>query len=141
MDHKLVKTNYSVSIDVTISRDQVFSHLIHDIPKFWPEDFKGESSKLNDEFIFTSEGGHYSKNKIAELVPNEKVVWLVTESIRPTDNFDWTGTKMIFELSPLDNGTQIEFTYDGFIFDHEYDRLVQICDIVIKDMLYNFLTH
>ena len=42
---------------------------------------------------------------------------------------------------PQVDGTQLRFTYDGFILDNEYDRLVQICDIVIKDMLYNFLTN
>lgn len=138
-DHAIIKTNYTVSIEVVKSPAEVFNHILNDIPKFWPEDFEGESNKLNDEFVFRSDGGHYSKNKVVEFVLGKKVVWLVTESIRPTDNFDWTGTKMIFELTPREDNTLLEFTYDGFILDNEYDRLVQICDMVIKDMLYNFL--
>ncbi len=137
----IIKTNYAVAIEVAKSPEDVFNHIINNVSKFWPEDFEGESSKLNDEFVFTSEGGHYSKNKVIELVPDKRVVWLVTESIRPADNFDWSGTKMIFDLMPQVDGTQLRFTYDGFILDNEYDRLVQICDIVIKDMLYNFLTN
>jgi hypothetical protein len=138
-DHATIKTNYIVSIDVAKSPAVVFNHILNDVPKFWPEDFEGESNKLNDEFIFRSEGGHYSKNKVIELEQDKKVTWLVTESIRPADSFDWSGTKMIFELRPKGDSTLIEFTYDGFILDNEYDRLVQICDFVVKQSLYNFL--
>jgi hypothetical protein len=136
----VIKTNYTVAIEVAKSPGDVFNHIINDVSKFWPEDFEGRSSNLNDEFVLTSAGGHYSKNKVVELVPNKKVVWRVTESIRPTDNFDWSGTKMIFDLIPQGDMTEVSFTYDGFILDNEYDRLVQICDIVIKEMLYNFIT-
>ena len=82
---------------------------------------------------------HYSKNKVVEFVPNKKVVWLTTESIRRTDNFDWTGTKMIIELTPKGNNTLIEYIYDGVVLENEIDRLKQICDMVIKESLYNFL--
>jgi len=136
------EAKYTTSIEVAKSPDVVFNHILHDVAKFWPEDFEGESSKLNHEFIFRSgEGSHYSKNKIIELVPNKKMTWLVTESIRKTDNFDWTGTKMIFELTPKGEHTLIEFTYDGIILEGEYDRLVQICDLVIKEMLHKFINN
>jgi hypothetical protein len=74
-------------------------------------------------------------------VPDKKLVWLVTDSIRKTDNFDWTGSKMIFEITPKGDHTLLEFTYDGVIFENEYDRLVQVCDMVIKVNLYNLLTN
>ncbi|HEY8999963.1 MAG TPA: SRPBCC domain-containing protein [Mucilaginibacter sp.] len=135
-----IAARYTTSVELAKSPEVVFNHLLHDVAKFWPEDFEGESSKLNDEFILTTDGdSHYSKNKVIELVPNKKVVWLVTESIRKTDNFDWTGTKMIFELTSKGKHTQLEFTYDGIILEGEYDRLVQICDVVIKEMLYKFI--
>ena len=131
---------YTVAIEVARSPHDVFNHIINDVSKFWPEEFEGASTKLNDEFVFTSGASHYSKNKVVELVPDKKVVWLVTESIRKTDNFDWTGTKMIFELTPKGNHTLLQFIYDGFILENEYDRLVWVCDMVIKEKLYNFLT-
>ncbi|HTJ48392.1 MAG TPA: SRPBCC domain-containing protein [Cyclobacteriaceae bacterium] len=133
--------NYTVAIEVSKSPNVVFNHVINDVSKFWPEDFEGESAKLNDEFVFRSGDSHYSKNKVIELVPNKKVVWLVTESIRKTDNFDWTGTKMIFELTPKGDNTLLKFIYDGVVLENEYDRLVQVCDMVIKEMLYNFITN
>jgi len=132
--------NCSVAIEVARSPNEVFNHITKGVSEFWPEEFTGESTKLGDEFVFSTGNSHYSKNKVVELIPNKKVVWLVTESIRKTDNFDWTGTKMIFELTPKGDDTLVQFTYDGVVLENEYDRLVQICDLVIKEKLYNFLT-
>ena len=132
---------YTVAIEVAKSQNDVFSDLINNVLKFWPEEFEGKSTQLNDEFVFRSGDSHYSKNKVVELVPNKKVVWLVTESIRRTDNFDWTGTKMIFELSSKGDNTLLEFTYDGVVLENEYERLVQVCDMVIKGRLYSLLTN
>jgi hypothetical protein len=132
---------YTVAIEVAKPPNDVFNHLINNVSKFWSEEFEGESSKLNDEFVFKSGDEHYSKNKVVEFVPNKKLVWLVTESIRKTDNFEWTGTKMIFELTTKGDGTLLKFTYDGVTLENEYDRLVQICEVVIKERLYSFLTN
>ncbi|HWB25141.1 MAG TPA: SRPBCC domain-containing protein [Chitinophagaceae bacterium] len=132
--------NYTVAIEVAKPPAIVFNHIINDVSKYWPEEFEGESARLNDEFIFSSGDSHYSKNKVIELEPNKKVVWLVTDSIRKPDGFKWTGTRMIFTLTPKDGGTLLEFTYDGPVLEDEYDRLIQVCDMVIKERLYNFIT-
>ncbi|HVD97724.1 MAG TPA: SRPBCC family protein [Cytophagaceae bacterium] len=133
------KANYSVAINVAKSAQDVFSHLLKDVPKFWPEEMEGECSRLNDEFVFKTGDSHYSKNKIAELVPDKKLVWLVTDSLRKTDGFEWTGTKMIFELMPKGNHTVLKFTYDGVIVENEYERLGKICDFVVKENLYKLI--
>jgi len=130
--------NYSVALELAKSQAEVFDHVI-DLSKWWPEDFEGDNIRLNSEFIFKTGDSHYSKNKVVEFVPTHKIVWLTTESIRKTDNFDWTGTKMIFELTPKGGRTQLKFTYDGVVPGNEYDRLVEICDFVIKEKLYNLI--
>ena len=130
--------NYAVEIEVAESPNDVFNDLIN-LKKWWPEDFAGEDIKLNGEFVFTVGDSHYSKNKVIEFVPDKKLVWLATESLRKTDNFDWTGTKMIFELTPKGNNTILKFTYDGVVLENESERLVQICDMTIKEFFYNFI--
>ncbi len=132
--------NYTVTIELTKSPNDVFNHLAN-LKKWWPEDFEGEDIKLDSEFVFTTGDSHYSKNKVTEFVPDKKLVWLATVGIRKTDDFEWTGTKMIFELTPKGDNTLLKFTYDGFILENEYNRLVQICDMVIKEMLYNLITN
>jgi len=134
----VINKKYTVAIDFSKSQDDVFNHLL-ELSKWWPEEFLGDQINLNKEFVFRTGDGHYSKNKVIEFVPNKKVVWLVTESIRTADNFDWSGTKMMFELAPKTDGTSLTFSYDGPVLEAEQDRLAQICDFCIKDKLYNFI--
>src|SRR5579859_854988 len=100
--------NYTVSIEIAKSPHDVFNHVI-DLSKWWPEAFEGESIKLNAEFILSTGDTHYSRNKVIEFVPDKKVVWITTGSIRKTDNYDWTGTKFIFELTPQGDNTLLKF--------------------------------
>jgi hypothetical protein len=138
-DAVVTRKSYTVSVEVARSPVEVFDHIINDIPKYWPEEFDGACAKLGDEFVFRSGDMHYSKNEVIEFVAGKKVVWLVTDSIRKTDNFKWTGTKMIFELTTKGGDTLVKFTYDGFIPANEYDRLVGLCDMIIKEKLYNII--
>ena len=135
---KYKAANYKVDIQVAKPVNNVFNHVIN-LSKWWPEEFEGSCDKLNDEFVFRTGDGHYSKNKVIEFAPNKRIVWLTTESRRKADNFDWTGTKMIVELIPEGAGTLVKFTYDGVILENEADRLAQICDFVIKEKLYSFI--
>ncbi|HTQ29437.1 MAG TPA: hypothetical protein VMI35_14975, partial [Puia sp.] len=62
---------YSVTIQVAQSPKEVFYHIVNDVSKFWPEEFEGQCSNLNDEFVFSTGDSHYSKNKVVELVPEK----------------------------------------------------------------------
>ncbi len=137
-DIRYTSTIYSVALEVAKSPNEVFNNLV-DLTKWWPEEFIGETIGLNSEFVLKTGVGHYSKNKVIEFVQDEKVVWQVSESRRKEDNFDWTGTKMIFELEPKGGRTEIKFTYDGVVPENEIKRLTQICDFVIKEKLYSLI--
>jgi hypothetical protein len=133
------KVIYSTSVEVPFPPAVAFAN-INKVAKWWPEDFDGESAKLNDEFVLSTGNVHISKQKVIEFVADKKVVWLTTESIRKTDNYQWTGTKFIFALSSSGNTTTVTMTYDGAVFENEYDRLVQVCDKVLKEDFYNYIT-
>jgi uncharacterized protein YndB with AHSA1/START domain len=140
LDNNFITTKYTTETEIEKSRNDVFNHLIN-LSKWWPEEFVGENIKLNSEFVFRTGEGHYSKNRVIEFVPNKKLVWLTTGSKRASDNFDWTGTKMIFELTPKGGNTLLKFTYDGVVLENESGRLIQICDMTIKDLFYNSIIH
>jgi hypothetical protein len=136
--YKLAK--HSVEIDLPKSPAEVFDHLTQ-LSEWWPEDFVGGPIHPNAEFVFQTGEGHHSRNKVIDFVPGHKLSWVTTESLRKADNFDWTGTKMIFELVPKGNATLLRFTYDGVVLDNESDRLVHICDMTVNNFFYNFLIH
>lgn len=133
-----INTSYSTSIELPRSATDVFNHLI-ELSKWWPEDYEGEPVELNTEFVFKTGEEHYSKNRITELELDKKLTWVTLESIRRSDGYDWTGTKMIFELTPVGDNTNIKFTYDGVVPEQEAERLMAICDMTLKDLFYNFI--
>src|SRR6187401_233115 len=98
-DKKMKTQDYQISITVDTTPQEVFKN-INDVPKWWTDDFKGSSHKLHDEFSVHFEGFHDSTQRLVEVVPNKKVVWLVTDSALTfiKDQQEWTNTKISFEL-------------------------------------------
>ena len=82
---------------------------------------------------------------MVEVVPNKKIVWFVIESDLhwlKKDPKEWTGTKMIFEITSKTGISALHFTHEGLIPEKEsYGRCSQGWDMVIKDWLFNFIVH
>jgi hypothetical protein len=106
--------DYNVSILVDATPEEAFD-CINNVTEWWTENLEGGSKKLNDEFTVRFGDVHYSRQKLIELVPGKKVVWLVTDSILNflKDRNEWTGTKISFEISSQDEKTKIHFTHIG----------------------------
>jgi hypothetical protein len=135
--------SFTATIEVSKSPQDVFS-CIKEVSKWWSTDFEGNSAELNNEFVICHPGAHYSKQKLLEVVPDKKVVWLVTESELDwleKNKAEWTNTKMIFDITVKENKTLIHFTHEGLVPEKEcYDRCQQGWNMVIKERLFNFIT-
>lgn len=135
--------NYTATIEVAKSPQEVFNH-INDVSKWWTKDIKGNSTQLNDEFFISPECGHYSKQKLMEVIPGKKVVWLVTDSKLDwveKDKHEWNNTKIIFEIIPKGDKTVLHFTHEGLTPEKEcYAECEKGWNMIIKDSLFHFIT-
>ena len=108
--------DYTTTISVDATPREAFKS-INSVSKWWNKNIKGSSQKLNDEFTVQFGDVHISTQKLVEVVPDKKVVWLVTDSkLNFVDNKqEWTDSKISFEIFEKENKTQVRFTHLGLI--------------------------
>src|SRR5258708_20807987 len=103
------KQDYNVRITVNATAQEAFNS-INSVTRWWTEHLEGSSQRLNDEFTVRFGDVHVSTQKLVEVIPDKKVVWLVTESkLNFVENkHEWTNTEIIFEISNQGNKTKID---------------------------------
>ena len=109
-----LKRDYTVSITVKKSQAEVYK-AINDVAAWWVGEIEGQSQKAGDVFIYRYKEFHESKQRVAELVPNKKVVWHVDDATLSfaKDKKEWKGTDIIFEIIPDGDKSIIKFTHVG----------------------------
>ena len=134
--------DFTTSIVVDKTPQEAFD-AINNVRAWWPGEIEGNTKKLNDEFTYRYKKLHYSKQKLVEVIPEKKVVWLVTDSsLNFVENkTEWTGTKIIFEISERDNKTQVRFTHQGLVPQCEcFDACSNAWTDIIRDGLRGLIT-
>jgi hypothetical protein len=106
----------TIAISVNATASEAFNR-INSVTKWWTENLEGSSEKPGDEFTVRFGDVHVSTQKLVDVIPGKKVVWLVTDRKL---NFikgkqEWTGTKISFEILEKDNKTSIHFTHHGLV--------------------------
>ena len=108
--------DYHTSIMVHATAQEAFD-AINNVRGWWTENLEGHSEKLNDEFTVRFGDVHVSTQKLVEVIPGKKIVWLVTDSrlnfIQKKD--EWTNTSIVFDITEKDGRTQVSFTHIGLV--------------------------
>ena len=138
----MTTTDFTTTILVDQSPKEVFN-AINNVRGWWQGEINGSTDKLNDEFTYRMNDLHISKQKLVEVTPNKKIVWLVTESqlnfIEEKD--EWTNTKIIFEISEINNKTQLRFTHVGLFPEIEcYGACSNAWGDLIQKSLFSLIT-
>ncbi|MGZ3878949.1 MAG: SRPBCC family protein [Mucilaginibacter sp.] len=134
--------DFSTTIVVDETPEQVFD-AINRPQDWWTGDVTGSASKLNDEFVYVYKELHVTRQKVDEMIPNRKVVWLVTEShLNYTqDKQEWAGTKIVFDIAAKEGKTQVRFTHVGLDPEVEcFDSCSNAWTQLIREGLYSLIT-
>jgi hypothetical protein len=116
---------------------------VNNVRGWWSEDIEGRTDKLGSVWTYRYKDVHYSKQKITELVPGKKVVWLVQDGYLDfvKDKQEWKGTKIIFEISRKQGKTQVRFTHKGLLPRIEcYDQCRDAWGFYIRSSLRDLIT-
>lgn len=107
---------FTTTLLVDQSPDDVFN-TINKVGRWWTENKEGNSQKVDDEFTVHFPGIHVSTQKVVELIPAQKISWLVTDSNLTSfdDPQEWTGTTIHFDINAIGDKTQILFTHVGLV--------------------------
>lgn len=118
--------DYTATIVVDQKAEVVFK-AIQNFRGWWSEEIEGKTYQLNETFFYHYKDVHLCKVKLIEVVPNEKLVYQVTDNAFSfvKDKTEWIGTKLIFEISTEDGKTRMKFTHQGLVPAYE---CYQVCE-------------
>jgi hypothetical protein len=134
--------DYTASFSVDLTPKEVFD-AINNVRGWWEGGIEGSTNKVGGVFTYRYGDFHRSKQKISELIPGKKVVWLVVEG-GPNfvkDRSEWKGTKVIFEISKKSNKTEVRFTHQGLVPRLEcYNSCTDAWGPIIRNNLRSLIT-
>ena len=108
--------NYTTAFTVDRNPEEVFA-AIGNVRAWWSGEIDGETDRLGGEFRYRYRDFHDSTQKITEWVPGSRIVWHVTDAhLSFVDNTgEWKGTDIVFDLTGVDDGTEVRFTHIGLV--------------------------
>ena len=134
--------NFSTSFPVSQSPEVVFD-AINNVRGWWSEAIEGSTDNLGAVFNYHYQDIHRCTFEITEFSPGTKIVWHCVDNYFNfiKDKNEWTGTKIIFEISEKDNKTQLRFTHVGLVNGIEcYDACSNAWSQLIQESLFSLIT-
>jgi len=136
------RANFSTTLKVEQGSEEVYA-AINNVRGWWSENVEGRTDEAGGEFEYWYKDIHWCKIKVTELVPGERVVWLITDNYFnfTNDKREWKGTKLVFEIMRKGEETEMVFTHEGLVSDYEcYEVCSEAWFNFIQGSLYGLIT-
>jgi hypothetical protein len=133
----LIVSDFSISTVIAGSSAEVFAAVL-DAKGWWNEAIDGPTARVGDEFGFEVEGLHRTRIRVTDVSPDRRIEWLVVDNHFGfvTDQSEWVGDRMVFDLVPVDDGTEVTFTQFGLVPELEcYDVCSNAWSFFVRDSL------
>ena len=112
--------SFTTTFTVDQTPEEVFA-AFNNVRAWWTGNIEGSTDQLGAEFTYRYQDIHYSKQKITEFVPGQKVVWHVVDAQLNfvDDKTEWKGTNITFDIAQKGDQTEVTFTHRGLVPDFE----------------------
>ena len=109
-------SSYSTAFTVAQSPAEVFAAVL-DVAAWWTGKIDGRAAEVGDEFTYRHPPQHYSRQRVVQLEPDRRITWRVTDSELAfvSEPAEWTGSEIVFEITPAGSGTELRFTHVGLV--------------------------
>jgi hypothetical protein len=134
--------NFTSTFSVDQTPDEVFA-AVTNVRGWWSSEIEGRTDKLGQEFTYRYEDVHYSKQRITELVPGEKVVWHVLDAYLSfvEDKTEWNDTTITFDIAKKGDKTELRFAHMGLVPEFEcFDNCSSAWGFYINNSLKSLIT-
>lgn len=110
---------FTASFNVPQPADAVFA-AINDVRGWWSR-VEGETRRVGGRFVHQVQDLHRCEIEVDALEPGARVEWRVIANrfSFTRDHSEWTGTRIVFRIVPLADGTRVEFTHVGLVPSYE----------------------
>lgn len=105
---------------------------------WWGKSIEGITDCLGEKWTYRYKDMHFSTHRTSEFMPGKRVVWDVLDSELTflKDRSEWKGTKLIFDIAPKGDRTEVRFTHAGLVPRVEcYDMCADAWTGLIHDSL------
>jgi uncharacterized protein YndB with AHSA1/START domain len=112
--------HFAITYIIDATPQAVFDAII-DARGWWNASMEGSTANVGDRFSYDVPGIHRCKMRVAELVPNERIVWHVEENSLGfvADQTEWVGTDIVFDILSVAGGSELRFTHIGLTSQYE----------------------
>ena len=116
----MTSQSYSTSFVVDQTPDEAFA-AITNVRGWWTGEIEGSADHLGDEFSYRYGDAHYTRQRVTEHVPGQKIVWRVLDSKLAfvEDPAEWVDTEISFDIARVGDRTEVRFTHVGLVPEFE----------------------
>jgi uncharacterized protein YndB with AHSA1/START domain len=138
----MTSQNFTTTFLVDQTPEDAFA-AITNVRGWWSGEIDGRTDQLGEEFSYRYEDVHYSKQRITEFIPGQRVVWSVLEAYLnfTEDPDEWIGTEITFEVSRKGHQTEVRFSHVGLVPEVEcFDKCSSAWGFYINNSLRRLIT-
>jgi hypothetical protein len=137
----IAPNDYHCSITAKVPAKEAFDNICH-VAAWWTVNFEGRAQKPDDRFTVHF-GETFVTFTIGQVIPDKKIVWHVLDcNLHWLNNKkEWTGTSIVWDLTPKNDSTQIDMLHVGLVPGIEcFDNCQSGWNHFIKESLFQLIT-